>query len=216
MKEPIPGVITADILEVRFAYAGKIAAVRKKTGEAVNKGEKIASLDRTPLQIDLDKQLADYERSRSDFELFAIKYRDQQDDITKFNRQSQQATLNSAVKDIESAKYKLDQADLISPVNGTIQEIALLPGLFITPASNAVAVIHRESMHFAMTVGQDDVAAFIAPLTVQCRFMGLGKEFTGMTVPAQWGKNGQFIIRTYFSDQAGLLPGMIGEARIVV
>lgn len=216
MKEPIAGNVVADILEIRFAFAGKVASVRKKPGEAVSKGEKIAAIDRTPLQIELDKQLADYERSRADFELFGLKYRDQHDDVTKYNRQSQQASLNTAVKEIESAKYKLDQTDLICPINGTILDHTLIPGLFITPAGNSVSVANRDSLHFSFTVVQEDLPAFVAPIRLKCRFTGIEKEFEGTSVPPQWGKNGIFTICVFFDNPAGLLPGMLGEAKIVV
>lgn len=216
MKEPITGSVLADILDIRFAFAGKVAAVRKKPGDAVNKGEKLAALDRTPLQMELDKQLADYERTRAEFELFGLKYRDQTDDVTKYNRQSQQASLNTAVKEIESAKYKLDQADLICPINGTVLELTLIPGLFITPASNSVSVANRDTLHFSFTVSQEDLPAFVAPITLKCRFTGIEKEYLGISVPPQWGKNGIFTIRVLFDNPAGLLPGMMGEAKIVV
>lgn len=94
--------------------------MRKNAGDNVNKGEIIASLDRAVLQADLDRQLSDNQRVRAEFEIFNIKFNNPSDDITKYNKQSVQAALDASVKNVEQAKYRLDQADLVSPVLGIV------------------------------------------------------------------------------------------------
>lgn len=74
MKKSLNGAVIADLIEVRFAYSGKVVSVRKKRGDAVKIWEGIASLDRKILQTELDRQLADYEKVRAQFEIFNIKY----------------------------------------------------------------------------------------------------------------------------------------------
>ena len=110
-------------VETRFAFSGKLVSLRKNAGDSVSKGEIIASLDRQILQADLDRQLAQNQQVRADFEIFNIRFKNPGDDITRYNKSSQQASLDASVKEVEQAKYRLDQADLTSPVAGVILDM---------------------------------------------------------------------------------------------
>lgn len=211
MAKKLEGVVVSDLIDVRFAYSGKVVSVRKKRGDAVKIWEGIASLDRKILQNELDRQLADYEKVRAQFEIFNIKHQGG-DDTTKFLRQEAQAELNASVKEVELAKYKLDQADLISPVNGTVVDLGgLVAGLNVTPSSNPVKIVDSESLRFRFVVHQDDLDEFMKPQKVN---VALGKtDRTATTIVPVWGKDGQFEIDTTIDDIKGLLPGMKGEAK---
>ena len=214
-KKSFEGEITADVIEVRFAFSGKVVSVRKKAGDKVNKWETIASLDRKGLQTELDRQLADYEKARADFELFRIKYPEGGDDSTKFLRQEAQAQLNASVKEVELAKYKLDQADLVSPVTGAIVDLGgLVAGLYVTPGSYPVKVVDSESYTLRFTVGQDELEMFLEPVEVKVKVSGVKKEFSGTSRVPLFGKSGRFEISVPLSDSAGLIAGMKGVATL--
>ena len=209
VAKKLKGVVVSDLIEVRFAYSGKVVSVRKKRGDLVKKWESVASLDRKVLQTELDRQLADYEKVRAQFEIFNIKHQGG-DDTTKFLRQEAQAELNASVKEVELAKYKLDQADLISPVNGTVVDLGgLVAGLNVTPSSNPVKILDSESLRFRFQIDQDDLDEFLEPRKVK---VALGKKYlTATTSVPVWGKDGQFDIDALLDDTTGLLPGMKGE-----
>ena len=127
---PYKGNIAADTIEVRFAFSGKVARILKKPGDRVRAGELLASLETKVLQAELDKELADYERVRAEFEIFAVKVRDPQTDIEKFEKTRMQSLLNAAVKAVELAKYRMDQTALASPVEGiVVSDDGLRPGM---------------------------------------------------------------------------------------
>lgn len=208
-KKSLNGAVVADLIDVRFAYSGKIVSVRKKRGETVKKWEGIASLDRKILQTELDRQLADYEKARARFEIFNIKNQGG-DDTTKFLRQEAQAELNASVKEVELAKYKLDQADLTSPVGGTIVDLGgLVVGLNVTPSGNPVKILDSESLRFRFVIDQDDLKEFLEPQKVS---VAIGKkDLTVTTIVPVLGRDGQFEIDAVVDDVTGLLPGMKGE-----
>ena len=209
------GEVTADVCEVRFAFSGMIASVAKRAGDSVKRGEIIASLDRKLLQIELDRQLADYEKARAEFEIFKKKEPDDGDDIDKYTRDARQATLNVAVKEVELAKYRLDQADLKSPVNGNVVEMSgLAAGLFVTSSSNPVLVVNRESLRFTFSVGQESIVQFISTVKVRVRIHNTGRETGGTTIPIVIGKEGNFPILVNLDDTSGLIPGMKGEVAV--
>lgn len=207
------GKISASIFEVRFAFSGKVVLVSKRAGELIKKGEVIASLDRKPLQAELDQQLADYERTRSEFEIFNLK-ENGSDDVTKFLRQQKQASLNASVKQVEIAKMKLDQADLISPIDGVILESDnLLAGLNVTPANAAVKVLDPYSLEFLFTVTQRELHEWREGREMIIKFEGIKEHLRVRTEPIHIGDNGMFVVMAKIPPSVGLYPGMIGEAK---
>lgn len=208
------GEIIASFIDVRFAYSGTVTRVNKHIGDHVKKGDLIAVLDKKVLQVELDKQLADYEKIRADFELFTIKHgKDNADDTIKYLRQKAQAELNSAVKDIENAKYKMDQADMYSPVEGIVIDTqGLVVGLNITPASNPVKILDLRSLLFAIDVPQEELFQFATERTMKMSFDGIKETFTGKQKLPTYGKNGKFTLPITIENPSGLYPGMKGQA----
>jgi multidrug resistance efflux pump len=141
------GVVTGEIIDVRFAFAGKVARVSKIPGDIVKIGDFLASLDRKELQSILDKELADYEKVRAEFEIFVINNPNPADEKTKYEKVQAQALLNASVKAVELAKINLDAADLKSPVNGIVVENSgLRAGMNITPGSYSYRILDTDSL----------------------------------------------------------------------
>ncbi len=141
------GKVTADIIDVRFAFAGKVARVYKHPGDSVKTGDWLASLDRKELQTILDKELADFEKVRAEFEIFVLNNPKPADDMTKYKKIQAQASLNASVKAVELAKLNLDAVDLKSPVNGiVIDNSQLRVGINITPGSYSYKILDMDSV----------------------------------------------------------------------
>lgn len=215
MARAYPGKISANVYEVRFAFSGKVVYVGKTTGDFVKKWEVIASLDRKPLQTELDQQLSDYERVRAEFEIFNIKEKGG-DDVTKFLKQQKQAALNASVKQVEIAKMKLDQADLFSPIDGIILECDnLLSGLNVTPASSAVKLLDPNTLVFNFSVPQKDLHDWKDGRDVAIKFEGIKEVLKIKTEPIHFGENGKFAVTAKIPPSEGLVPGMVGEVKML-
>lgn len=152
------GQVVAEILELRFASSGKLVSLPKKLGDFVSRGQIIASLDKKLLQLELDQKLADSM-------------------IIRNNKVMVQADLDASVRDVELAKYKLDQADLISPVGGQIIDLGgNIVGLNITPSANAIKII-RTDLIFRVKIKPEDVQLFNNPASeLPIDFPKLGKK----------------------------------------
>lgn len=206
------GSVVAEICEARFAFSGKVASVKKRSGDSVERGEVIATLDRAILQAELERQLADYEKVRAEFDTYTKKSSDSTDDASKFARQARQALLNASVKDVELAKYRVDQADLLSPVDGTIQNLeGLSVGQYIAPSSSAVKIISTHTLQFIFEVNQGDLRGFLSPVKIKIRLHGIDKEYYGMTRKPVSGVNGTFPIAVDLEEISDLIPGLQGE-----
>jgi len=95
----------------------------------------------------LDKELADFEKVRAEFEIFVLNNPKPADDMTKYKKIQAQATLNASVKAVELAKFNLDAVDLKSPVNGiVIDNSQLRVGLNITPGGYSYKILDMDSV----------------------------------------------------------------------
>lgn len=159
------GSVISEIFELRFASSGKLVGLYKKLGDFVSRGEIIASLDKKLLQLELDQKLADNKLVRATF------------DLGKGNKSILQADLDASVRDVELAKYKLDQADLVSPINGRIIDLGgNIVGLNATPSANAVKIIKNELI-FRIKIKPEEVHLFNNPsVELPIDFPKLGKK----------------------------------------
>jgi len=206
------GIIRARIVSVRFASSGKIAKVNKFTGDSVKKWDLIASLDRKILQTGLDRQLADYEKVRADFEIFGQKYPDPQEAIDKYLKTEKQATLNASVKDVEMAKAVLDQVDLISPVDGIIMDDSNIEvGIFTTPAGSEIKIIDTSSFFFEIEITEKDIPYFTKPKKCKVILDSTKKEIETETSPV-FSDGKKFYIRIRIPNTEGILLGLHGKA----
>ena len=209
------GKIKGKVIELRFSSSGKVISVLKQRGDAVTKGCLLAVQDKKQLQAELDKQLADYEKVRAEFEIFNLQKGEPKDDIEKYLKTEKQAELNISVKEVELAKAKLDQADLFCPVNGlVIDDSNLVPGIYITPSSNPIKVLDTSSYYFEFEIEQKRVGNFLIPKTAAIEFAGVEKTFSGITKPIIPSEGGKFMVEVKLDNFEGLFLGMVGKANI--
>lgn len=205
------GKVKAKIVEVRFALSGKTEKVLKKTGDRVRKGELLASQDRKILQTELDRELADYEKVRADFEIFNLQKGGLQDDLTKYLKTEKQAQLNASVKEVELAKARLDQVDLVSPVEGIILDDSnLVSGLYVTPSSNPFKIVDASSFYFEIEIKQEEYSFLAEPRRGEVEIFGLGKQASGDSSPVL-SDGGRFYVKIDLANKQDLLLGMKGK-----
>jgi len=205
------GEIKGRIIDARFALSGKIVSVGKHTGDTVKKGNLIASLDRKILQAELDRQLADYNKVRADWDGFCQKYPDPQDD-NKYTKAEKQAGLNASVKDVELSKAKLDQADLFSPVDGTIlEDNGLVPGLYVTPAGGAIRIVDSSSYFFEIELEQKDLPYFMETRKCKVEIAGVKEKITAESKPV-FSDGKKFLVQIPLPDSKEILLGLNGKA----
>ncbi|OGD10668.1 hypothetical protein A2397_00155 [Candidatus Amesbacteria bacterium RIFOXYB1_FULL_44_23] len=207
----------ADIIELRFPFSGLVANLNKKLGDSVKKGEIIASLTRTTLQSELDRQLAEYEKVRADFEIFALQNPDPSDDISKYQKTARQAQLNASVKDVEIAKAKLDLVDLVCPCNAAVLSTGgILQGIYITPSANPVTLLDSDSLRFQIEVGSHDAPFFASERKAVITIGAQDKKVHAISKPAAITLLSKAPYFTYLvdiipDDFLDILPGMEGS-----
>ncbi|MGI5826403.1 MAG: biotin/lipoyl-binding protein [Patescibacteria group bacterium] len=209
------GIVKCRVIEVRFGTSGKVASVAKKIGDSVKKGELLASLDRKSFQMELDRQLTDYERVRAEFEIFNLEKGEPKDDVARFLKTQKQSQLNASVKDVELAKVKMDMADLFSPIEGLIVDDSnIVAGIYVTPSSNPFKIAENK-FFLEMEADQDEVALFLEPQKLTLKIPGLDKVIeTTSLLPVLPGSKGKFLIKANLEDSLGFISGLVAEAVI--
>jgi multidrug efflux pump subunit AcrA (membrane-fusion protein) len=208
----LEGVVSASSIEVRFAYSGKVSVLHVHPGDMVKPGTSLAELDRKILQAELDKQLADYEKARADFEIFVQKNPEPLDDFAKFKKQEQQALLNSSVKSVEITKYRLDQSVLFSPVHGVVlDDGGIRAGIYVTPGANSIKVLDLNSLEFIAPVTWAEFDKFSA-FTFRVRLEGRDEVLTATLLPfvPPSGSDRKPNLRFRISPDFPVYPAMIG------
>lgn len=206
------GIVKGKIVEVRFALSGKITKVNKTIGDHVNKMDLIASLDRKILQAELDRQLADFEKTRAEFEIFNQKNPNPLSDLDKYLKTGKQADLNASVKDVEISKAKLDQCDLISPIDGiVIDDGNITEGTFITPSNSPVSILDTNSLYFEFEILQSDLQNFSDPIAVTLNIDGFTEQMQGTTLPA-FSDGKKLTVKVKLNKNPKLLLGLKGKA----
>lgn len=207
------GVVKARIVDARFATSGKITFVKKFTGDSVKKGDLLASLDRKVTQATLDRELADFEKVRADFEIFNQKNPNSTEEIDKYLKVEKQASLNASVKNVELAKATLDQCDLFSPVDGTVMDdSSVVAGLNITPASSSFKIVDSSSYYVEVEIEEKDIEKFREPHEATIKINGINNPLKSQTsLILSDGK--KFFLKVPISDPI-LLLGLSAEVEV--
>lgn len=207
------GEVKGKFVDVRFGLSGKVSSVNVQSGDVVKKWDPLASLDRKILQTELDRQLADFEKTRAEFEVFNQKNPNPQSDLDKYLKSGKQADLNASVKEVELSKMRLDMCDLVSPIDGVIvDDGGLVPGLFITPSNSPLKIFDVESLYFEFEVEQKDVKEFAEEKEISINFEELG-DYAGKTKKV-YADGKKFIVKVLMDKKDNLLPGMKGNAKV--
>lgn len=190
----------------------RLLLLKKFTGDTVKKGDHIASLERKVPQATLDRELADFERVRADFEIFNQKNPNPTEEIDKYLKVEKQAALNASVKNVELAKAVLDQCDLYSPVDGVVMDdSSVVAGLNITPASSSFKIIDSSSYYVEVEIKEKDFEKFQKPCDVTVEVKGIGKTLKSQTSPIL-SDSKKFYIRVPISSD-GLLIDLSAEIK---
>jgi len=126
---------------MRFFQGGTVTWMGVKKGDKVKKGQVLAKLDDKLKKIDLEIDLANYRRTRAEFEVVARKLPNPVNEEDKGTKEIAQAKLDVAVKKVEKQKYELEKLSLVSPVDGKVfDDSDLVAGMNVTPSGFPIVI----------------------------------------------------------------------------
>lgn len=154
---------TTDIASIRFQTSGKLSWVGVRVGDRVKKGQAIASLDKTELRKNLDKELNSYRSALHNFNDVQDNYKETRerllvtDEIQRILDRAQY-TLNNQVTNYELTELTMKLATIYSPIDGIVTGVDQpIAGINITPATATFTIINPKNIFFKSEIDQEEV-----------------------------------------------------------
>jgi len=149
--------------------AGAITAIYVKPGVHVSKGQVLVQLDNSVLnqniaqaetQVSLNKTLYDRQKNLWDQKIG-----------TEVQYLQAQTALQSSQKQVASLRQQADMYRIVSPINGTIDQMDLKLGQIVQPGSNGIRIVNADNLKvkadvpesYSASVNQGDSVLILFP-----------------------------------------------------
>jgi len=154
------GVIATDHqAQIAFLSSGKIGAITVHEGDAVKKGQFLASLDPMELQIAQDKTLANWRNIRFQLDDFNRVHKDEMFKEAVINQRNQLVSLlEASTKDVESADTARRKLAVYSPIDGIVTKINNIDGENVMSGTTIMFVDDLSNARFLADIDESDIS----------------------------------------------------------
>ncbi len=171
----------AEVTTASFEIGGKMGPLELKVGQLVKKGDILASLDPTTLQLQvessqaaLEKDMATAANAAASLERFESLFEKEvvtraQVDEARTSATTSAAAVQQARKELETAKENLLKADLRSPINGVVNSVTVEAFTTITAGSPVATLYETDEFEVHLSVNYDTVQRLAVGKEVQVR-----------------------------------------------
>ncbi|MBI2010612.1 MAG: efflux RND transporter periplasmic adaptor subunit [Candidatus Chisholmbacteria bacterium] len=162
----VTGTVDADKKAlIHFQTPGRLAWVGVRAGDGVQQNQAIASLDKSILKKQLEKDLNAYMTQRWDFDqirednLVTTDNYDQYSFSNTIERliEQEQFTLNSTVLDVEIQDITNRTATLTSPISGVVTQIDTPVAGVNVAVTDIFTVVDPQTLYFEVEVDESDI-----------------------------------------------------------
>lgn len=211
---------------MKFSVGGQLIYLGAQEGEAVTKGQTIASLDQRSVQKNLQKKLAVYESQRYTFENAEDTRTDRWLDTEEAREAAiDQNTLDQAVLDVELQSLVVQDYRLSAPFSGIlIKSPVKVTGVNVA-ATDSFEVVDPDSLVFEVAVDEVDIDEVFVGQKATVYLDARPQEPVAATVmkvglrSVQGSSGTVFPVTLQFMDPVTIEAfrlGMNGEAQLVV
>lgn len=202
---------------VSFATAGTVSQVYVSNGQAVNKGQLIATLDPTTLQQAHNTTLAMLNQAKDAYQ--RMKQLHDSNSISEMQWVDVQSKLEQAQSNEQIARRALADARLVAPASGIISDKTLEPGQNVMPTLAVMKIVDVSKVKVNVSVPENEVGEIRKGSEIGIRVPALGNaRFSGIVTEKSVTAN--LLSRTYdvkatvSNSDRRLMPGMICDATI--
>ena len=179
--------------EVSAQASGRVIAVLKRPGDAVQDGDVLAQIDRATLELQLNQQQATAEATRAQL----VSSQQQLDRTEELARQglaspstleqarsataALAANLAALETAVQSAELALSNATVKAPLSGVVSSRSVEPGQTIASGTPLFTIVNLEEMEFQAAASVNTSAMVDAGQAVSVDVTGLeGQTFSGV------------------------------------
>lgn len=184
------GRVRADIVQIAPDVSGFVTEVLVHDNEPVHRGDVIFRIDRARFALALQQadaavagKLAALDAANSDLK----RYRALTTDAVSQQKQEQilaaqllaKAACDQALADQAVAKLNLERSEVKAPVNGTISNMDLRPGTYVTSGKGVMALVDSDTLHVEGYFEETKLPRIHVGAPVKVRLMGDASPLTG-------------------------------------
>jgi len=167
-------VVPVQKVQLSFPLTGVAKTVDVKAGDAVTKGQTLATLDPSILEAQVKEKQAEVNAAQTQVDYLKRLGSSQE------NLDGAQADVDKAQALLESAKATLAEATLTAPFNGTIAEVDLSPAETVVPGQTVIALGDLTQFQIETTdLSERDAPNVKVGQTATVSVHALNKQFTG-------------------------------------
>lgn len=204
--------------EVAFAVAGIVNKVAVEEGQAVTKGQFLASIDATEYEAALQIASVTLNQVEDAFDRFDALYKKgsfPEKDYIEIKSKVVQAQAAKAI-----SKKRIDDSRLLAPSNGIITSKKVEAGASAAPGLPAFTIVKTDMVYAQFTVPESEIGKFARGMLVKVNVPTLGQIFNGkisIINPMADQVSKTFTLKVKLDNSSGrLLPGMIVETTTAV
>ncbi|MGO7453378.1 efflux RND transporter periplasmic adaptor subunit [Rhizobium ruizarguesonis] len=181
--------LRADVVGIAPDVSGLVSEVDVQDNQRVKKGDVLFRVDRERFNIALAQAEAALEGSRAAMEQ-AHRERERQErlgDAASLQQKEQartaedqaRAAYGQALANRDLAKLNLDRSEIKATVNGTVSNLSLRPGDYVTAGAAKVALVDTDSLRVEGYFEETKLPRIHVGDTVSVRLMGQGERLQG-------------------------------------
>jgi RND family efflux transporter MFP subunit len=188
------GRVRADVVQVAPDVSGLVTDVLVRDNQRVHRGDVIFRIDRARFALALQQadavvasRRAALDQANSDLKRYHAlttdavsqqKQKQKQEQVLA-TQQEAQAAYDQAVADRNLAQLNLDRSEVHASVNGTISNMDLRPGTYVTAGKGVMALVDTDTLHVEGYFEETKLPRIHVGDAVRIQLMGDGGRLTG-------------------------------------
>lgn len=147
-----------DNIEVSSQSPGQVTAIHVKEGDAVRKGQVLVELDVKVLRQSLEQLKTQYELAKTVFE--KQKYLWEKKIGSEIQYLQAKNNKDALEQNMATLKEQIDMSRIVSPINGTIEELPMKVGQLLSPGvpGSAIRIVNMKRAKIVADLGESYAA----------------------------------------------------------
>jgi multidrug resistance efflux pump len=184
------GRVRADVVQVAPDVSGIVTDVLVRDNQRIHRGDVIFRIDRARFALALQRtdavvasRRAALDQANSDLKRYRALTTDavsqQKQEQVLATQQEAQAAYDQAVADRNLAQLNLDRSEVHASVNGTISNMDLRPGTYVTAGKGVMALVDIDTLHIEGYFEETKLPRIHVGDAVRIQLMGDNGRLTG-------------------------------------
>lgn len=208
----------SQVIPLSFRTIGTVQQIFVEVGDAVHKGQVLATLDPADLQNIYDAALAKYKQAEDAYD--RLKQVHDQGSLPEIKWVEMQTNLEQARSTMEVSKSNLEKCQLVSPVDAIVGRRNIEPGQSSVSLTSApIELVRIESVFVRISVPENEINKFSNGLKASVKVSALGGQTFEGTVtnisPVAEVMSRTYTVKINVNNPGHLLkPGMVCDVSL--